>query len=410
MIGFEWKIAIRYIKGRRDSVISIVAWASFLSITLGVATLITVMAVMTGFRYDLIDRLLGVNGHAIVHLMKTDHANELVNNITNIEDVIRATPFVNGFVMLTSDKEAEGLVIRGIRQDVLETLPLLKKNIISGHLSDISQGEHIVIGEKLAQRHHLKIGDVVSLISPQGNATPFGDAPNIQSYTIAAIFNIGLSSYDSNFIFTNLQQVSELLGEANITTKIEIFVKNPDEIEMMTEKFRKAVGEESYIINWKQQYRTMENALQVEQNVMFFILTLILLIASLNIISGLVMLVKDKYRDIAILRTMGATRHSMLKIFMITGSSIGIMGTLSGFFLGWFLCENIESIRQILSWISGQELFPAEIYFLRDLPAKMVPSKVLLIVSTALGLSLLSTLYPAWRAASLDPAKVFRNE
>ncbi len=411
--SYEWLLAFRYIRSkRRESVISLISWVSFLGIMLGVATLIIVMAVMNGFRTDLLDRILGVGGHATVRSLTAsyDDIYQVQSKLSAVDGVVRVTPFLEGQVMVSSGNAARGAIVRGLPQKNLESFPILSRNILAGDLQTIAAGNQIAIGSRLAQRLGLDIGSSLALIAPKGAVTPFGTTPRLRSYEIAAIFEVGLSEYDLNFIFTNDETLGALIGAKLEQGALEVVVSDPDKIRLMRDSLEAASPEEIYIVDWKQANATLSGALEVERNVMFLILTLILLVATLNIVSGLVMLVKDKSRDIAVLRTMGVSRGGILRIFFMAGASIGIVGTLAGLLLGVVFCENIEAIRQFITAVSGAELFPAEVYFLRELPATMVFEEVALVVAMALGLSFISTLYPAWRAAKLEPVEALRNE
>ncbi len=409
----EWLLAFRYIRSRRrESVISVISWVSFLGIMLGVATLIIVMAVMNGFRDDLLSRILGVSGHATVRSLtgRFEDIRAVQTQLSGVEGVVRVTPYLEGQVMVSSGAAARGAVVRGIEQAKLEQFPILAENILKGDLSFLAEGNRIAIGSRLAQRYGLEIGAPLALIAPKGAITPFGTAPRIKSYKIAAIFEVGVSEYDLSFIFTNVETLSGLIGRQLETGAIEVVVENPDEIQTTRSELEAVSSEGVYVVDWMQANATLSGALKVERNVMFLILTLILLVATLNIVSGLVMLVKDKGRDIAVLRTMGLSRGGILRVFFITGASIGITGTFAGLLLGIVFCENIETIRQFITYLTGAELFPAEVYFLRELPATIVFEEVLTVVLMALGLSFISTLYPAWRAAKLEPVEALRNE
>ncbi|MDD9842001.1 MAG: lipoprotein-releasing ABC transporter permease subunit [Alphaproteobacteria bacterium] len=412
--AFEWQIALRYIKAkRRAGFISVIAWVSFLGIMLGVATLIIVMAVMNGFRTDLLDRILGVGGHATVRPI-TGTFNDIDGQIAKleaVEGVVRVTPYLEGQVMVSSGRLVRGALVRGLPQSALESLPVLANNIRQGSLADIGNKRRaIAIGQRLAQRYGLEIGTPLALVAPRGAVTPFGTAPRLRRYEIAAIFEVGLSEYDLSFIFTNMENVADLLGQTRAASALEIVVAHADKIKAQRPALQAALDDNAYMLDWQEANATLSGALKVERNVMFMILTLILLVAALNIVSGLVMLVKDKGRDIAVLRSMGATRGAILRIFFITGASIGVAGTLAGLLLGVVFCENIETIRQIITSLTGAELFPADVYFLRDLPAEIIPSQLIIVALMALGLSFLSTLYPAWRAASLAPVEALRYE
>lgn len=411
--ALEWQIAARYIRSRRrEGVISLIAWASFTGILLGVATLIIVMAVMNGFRADLLERILGVGGHAVVRPFggSFEKPDDLVKRLQAVDGVVRVTPFIDAQVMVTSGQAARGAVLRGFTEDGFQSFAMLADNINAGDLSSVMQPKTIAIGQRLAERYGLEVGQSLSLIAPRGAVTPFGTAPRVRRYTIGAIFEVGLSEYDLNFIFTRLATASTLANIDMNAAALEIIVRYPDRIDTLRPALDGAIGDSGWLVDWQQANATLSGALKVERNVMFLILTLILLVASLNIVSGLVMLVKDKSRDIAVMRTMGATRGTVLRVFFITGASIGVAGTLVGLVVGIVFCEHIELIRQFISHITGAELFPSDVYFLRELPARIIPVDVAMVVGLALGLSFLSTLYPAWRASSLAPVEALRNE
>jgi len=411
---FEWQIALRYIKAkRRAGFISVIAWVSFLGIMLGVATLIIVMAVMNGFRTDLLDRILGVGGHATVRPITGtfEDIDGQIAKLEAVEGVVRVTPYLEGQVMVSSGRLVRGALVRGLPQSALESLPVLADNIRRGSLADIgNQPRAVAIGQRLAQRYGLDIGMPLALVAPRGAVTPFGTAPRLRRYEIVAIFEVGLSEYDLSFIFTNMENLGDLLGQPRAASTLEIVIDHADDIKAQRPALEAVLDENAYLLDWQEANATLSGALKVERNVMFMILTLILLVAALNIVSGLVMLVKDKGRDIAVLRSMGATRGAILRIFFITGASIGVAGTFAGLLLGIVFCENIETIRQIITSLTGAELFPADVYFLRDLPAEIIPSQLIIVALMALGLSFLSTLYPAWRAASMAPVEALRYE
>ena len=411
--SLEWHIAGRYLRAkRRESFISIIAGISFLGIMLGVATLIVVMAVMTGFRADLLDRILGVNGHATIRPHETRFIDRdvLAAQLQKLEGVVMATPLVDGQAMLSSGDAARGVLLRGLPVEKLQELPSLKDNIIDGSLAALAQPKTIAVGARLAERYGFQIGQNISLISPRGTITPFGTAPRLRQFKLVAIFRVGLSEYDLNFTFASIETASSFFGFGAHQGAIDVIIDDPDLIDMRAPQLRAAAGDDTYLTDWKQSNRTLAGALKVERNVMFLILTMILLVAALNIISGLIMLVRDKGRDIAVLRSMGASRGMVMRIFFITGASIGVAGTLVGLAAGVLFSTYIEEIRQFLIWSTGANLFPAEIYFLERMPARILPADVLQIALMALTLSFLSTLYPAWRAASMEPVELLRND
>lgn len=412
--AYERMVAWRYLRSRRrEAFISVIAGFSFLGIMLGVATLIIVMAVMNGFRGELIDRILGVNGHMMVQPIDqplNDYP-ELAVKFAAIPGVISAIPSINGQALVSGYKDAgTGAVVRGIRADDLSLLGGVSDNIQSGDLIGFAAGEGVAIGSRMATNLGVGVGDVIKLISPEGDVTPLGVTPRIKSYPVSAIFEIGMSEYDSSMIFMPLSEAQLYFNVEGLVQSIELFVDNPDEVDLIRPLVEAAAGRQIYITDWRQQNRTFFSALEVERNVMFMILTLIVLVAALNIVSGLIMLVKDKGHDIAILRTMGATSGAILRIFFMTGAAIGVAGTFAGVFLGVLVCWNIESIRQFFSWLSGATLFDPELYFLSQLPADMNLGETLSIVVMAIGLSFLATLIPAWRASRLDPVDALRYE
>ena len=411
--ALEWDMARRYLRAkRRDSYISVIAVISFLGISLGVATLIVVMAVMAGFRADLLERILGVNGHARIESRTGIFPNKdsLLVTMSEQEGVVRARPMIDGQVMVSISGNVQGQIVRGLSVENIKELESLKDKILYGNLDSLANGERIAIGARLAERFGLAVGDGFSLITPQGSVTPFGTLPKVKRYTIGAIFEIGLSDYDTNIMFMEIGALARFLGRPENGGVIELDVDDPDHIEVISASISRAIGPGYRVRDWKNTNATLAGALEVERTVMFLILTLILLVAALNIISGMVMLVRDKGRDIAILRAMGAGRGMVMRVFFITGASIGVLGTVSGVILGSIFCVYIEEIRQFLIWITGANLFPAQVYFLRELPATIVWADVARVVGMALGLSFLSTLYPAWRAAKLEPVEALRYE
>ncbi len=300
--------------------------------------------------------------------------------------------------------------MRGIRPNDLDWLSSVAKNMQQGTLDGFDEGQGIAIGSRLAEQLSLRAGDNLTLVAPRGAVTPMGTTPRIKSYKIAAVFEIGMSEYDAAFVFMPLAEAQAYFNRSGDVTAIEVYTDDPDRIDRYRALVTEAAARPIYMIDWRQRNATFFNALQVERNVMFLILTLIVLVAALNIVSGMIMLVKDKGSDVAILRTMGATQGAIMRIFLITGASIGVVGTLVGFLLGTVICLNIELIRHFLSWLTNTELFSPELYFLSRLPADMNAGETTAVVAMALGLSLLATLYPSWRAARLDPVEALRYE
>jgi lipoprotein-releasing system permease protein len=410
---FEWLLSGRYLRARRkEGFISVIAGFSFLGIMLGVATLIIVMAVMNGFRKELLDKILGLNGHLLVQPMESPLTDwkDVADRINQVQGIRLAAPVVDGQGLASSPYNASGVFIRGIRADDLNNLTSIAKNIKQGSLEGFDEGQGVAIGRRLADTLSLHAGDMITLISPKGAVTPFGTTPRIKPYRITAVFEIGMSEYDASFVFMPLAEAQAYFNRNNDVSAIEVFTTNPDRIDVFRKSVMEAAGRPVFLVDWRQRNSTFFNALQVERNVMFLILTMIVLVAALNIISGLIMLVQDKGSDIAILRTMGASQGSIMRIFLITGASIGVVGTFTGFFVGMLICLNIESIRQFLSWLTSTELFPPELYFLSKLPAEVDFGETSAVVIMALTLSFLATLYPSWRAARLDPVEALRYE
>jgi lipoprotein-releasing system permease protein len=410
---FEWMLSLRYLRARRkEGFISVNAGFSFLGIMLGVATLIIVMAVMNGFRKELLDKILGINGHLLIQPLEqplTDWE-PVSGRISKVPGVILAAPVVEGQALASSPFNASGVLVRGVRAADLAKLPSVANNIRQGTLEGFDEGQGVAIGRRLADQLSLRAGDSVTLVAPRGAVTPMGTTPRIKSYRIAAVFEVGMSEYDSAFVFMPLPEAQAYFNRAGDVTAIEVYVENPDQIDYQRRLITEAAGRPIFLIDWRQRNATFFNALQVERNVMFLILTIIVIVAAFNITSGLIMLVKDKGRDIGILRTMGVSQGGIMRIFMVTGASVGVVGTLVGFLLALVVCLNIESIRRFLSWLTNTELFSPELYFLSKLPADLDASETTAVVIMALTLSLLATLYPAWRAARLDPVEALRYE
>jgi lipoprotein-releasing system permease protein len=410
---FEWTLSLRYLRARRqEGFISVNAGFSFLGIMLGVATLIIVMAVMNGFRKELLDKILGLNGHLLIQPLESPLTDwePVVERLSKIPGIKLAAPIVEGQALSSSPFNASGVLVRGVRVADLARLPSVANTIRQGTLEGFDQGQGVAVGRRLADQLSLRAGDSVTLVAPRGAVTPMGTTPRIKSYKIGAVFEIGMSEYDAAFVFMPLPEAQAYFNRSGDVTAIEVYVDRPDQIDRYRRLVTEAAQRPIFMIDWRQRNATFFNALQVERNVMFLILTLIVLVAALNIISGLIMLVKDKGHDIAILRTMGATQGAVMRIFLITGAAIGVFGTLVGFVLGFVVCLNVEAIRQFLSWMTRTELFSPELYFLSRLPARMDAGETTAVVIMALTLSLLATLYPAWRAARLDPVEALRYE
>lgn len=411
--AFEWMIAGRYLRARRkEGFISVIAGFSFLGIMLGVATLIIVMAVMNGFRHDLFGKIMGLNGHVIAQKIGdpfTDYS-EVASAISKVPGVVIAMPVIEGQVMVSSSTQALGGLVRGVREADLKSLKLVADNVRAGTLDGFDKQSGIAMGVRLANQLRVGLGDTVTLVSPRGAATPFGTAPRSKPYQITSIFELGMSEYDRMMIFMPLPEAQKYFSKNGEVDVVEVVVDRPDDVDRYNALIRDAGGPSITVNDWRQRNETFFNVLAVERNVMFIILSLIVLVAALNIISGLMMLVKDKGRDIAILRTMGATKGAVMRIFLITGASIGVVGTLAGLVLGVVFCWNIESIKNFVSWVSGTTVFDPSVYYLTKLPAEIDIHETGGIVLMALLLSVIATIYPSWKASKLDPVEALRYE
>ena len=410
----EWTLALRYLRARRaQGFISVIAGFSFLGIMLGVATLIVVMSVMNGFHKELLSKIVGINGHIFVQAADQPMTDwpEVVARLTKLPGVSLAIPMVEGAAGVSSPYGQSGALVRGIRQEDVVRLPGIAGNVKQGTLDDFDTAGGVAIGRRMADTLSLRVGDTLTILIAKGAQTPFGVAPRIKSYPVRAIFQIGMSEFDGVFVYMPLPEAQAFFNrDNNEVSVVEVFLDDPDAIDTMRAKIEAAIPHPVILTDWRQRNETFFSALKVERNVMFIILTLIVLVAALNIISGLTMLVKDKSRDIAILRTMGATRGAVMRVFLITGATIGIAGTFVGLVLGLILAMNLESLREVLNRLLHANLFPAELYFLSRLPSEVDPKEVILVVLMTLALSLLASIYPAWRAARLDPVEALRYE
>jgi lipoprotein-releasing system permease protein len=409
---FERMVAFRYLRARREErFISVIAIFSLLGIALGVATLIIVMAVMNGFRADLLGRILGFNGHINVYASAGPLTNygPLADEVKRLPGIVAARPMVEGQVMATARAGATGALVRGMSEADIAAQPLLAQHIAPSALQNFKD-DGVIVGSRLAFRLGLKAGDAITLISPQGTATAFGTVPRIKSYTIVGTFDVGMYEFDNSVLFMPLEAAQTFFNLGQGVSSLEVMVQNPDAVERYDAEIAQSLGQQFRIFDWQQSNLSFFNAVEIERNVMFLILTLIIVVAAFNIISSMIMLVKDKGRDIAILRTMGATRGMVLRIFMLSGASVGIVGTLAGFVLGVAFASHIEQIREFVQSIIGVQLFAAEIYFLTQIPARIDPNEVATVLAMAFGLSFLATIYPSWRAARLDPVEALRYE
>jgi lipoprotein-releasing system permease protein len=413
--AFERAVAGRYLRARRgERFVSVIAIFSLVGIALGVATLIIVMAVMSGFKDDLLSRILGLNGHLGVYAQSSagmTNYPDVTSKIIKLPGVVSATPVIEGQVLLAAGSQNSGGLVRGIAQNDLRKLPSIGSNIRAGSLDDFKGTDAIAVGLTLAERFGLQVGSKITLLSPNGAVTAFGTIPRVRAYKIVAIFQAGMNEYDSSFVFLPLEAAQIFFQKPDAATQIEVMVTDPSHVSVVNREIRTALaGEPLRIIDWTQSNDSFFAAVQVEQNVMFLILTLIILVAAFNVISSLIMMVKDKTRDIAVLRTLGAGRGAIMRIFLMCGASVGITGTALGTILGVVFCLNIERIRQALQSLTGTTLFDPTVYYLEHLPAKLDLVTVMQVVTMALVLSLLATLYPSWRAARTDPVEALRHE
>jgi len=412
--AFERFVAFRYLRARRqEGFISVTAWFSFLGIALGVAALIIVMSVMNGFRHELLNRIIGMNGHLAIYSNAgpLPDFEAMTNEVKKLPGITGANPIVENQAMATAHGNATGVLVHGMRASDLDARKTISDNLVMGHLRLFDRSNAAIIGKRLAEKLGLVLGDKITLVAPEGNATAFGTMPRTRTFEIAAVFDAGMIQYDTGLVFVPLESAQKFFHLGDGVTGLEVFTENPENIDQYRDELLALLqGKNVRIFDWQHANKEFFSTIKVERNVMFIILTLIILVASFNVISTLIMLVKDKGRDIAILRTMGATQGMMMRVFFIAGSSIGAMGALVGTVFGLLFSWNIDSIRKLIESLSGTELFSAEIYFLSKLPARVDLNEVALVVIIAILLTFLASLYPSWRASRLDPVEALRYE
>ena len=408
---FERFVAWRYLKNPRQGFVSLMTFFSFLGIMLGVATLIVVMAVMNGFRHELLGKLVATRGHVLIQdrgpvRLKEDKMLFLPKELQ--QEVILAYPLVERQVVLSYGGQTRGVVCQGLTPADWHQRPLIQSSLKQGSSDALIQGK-VIVGSRLAQSLSLTLGSRITVIVPGAIASAFGSLPRQQALEVGGIFEIGMHDFDKNFIFLGQPKAQEMFGiPADLCSHWEIFLKDPDQAEAFCTALQKNLGTALHATSWHHNDHAIFQAVEIEKNVMFIILTLIIVIAAFNIITSLTMMVKDKVRDIAILRTMGASQRQILCTFLMTGGIIGWVGTLFGVLGGVAFAKNIEAIRQVLQTLLRRDLFRSDVYYLSKLPAVIIWSEVAVVVAITLSLSLLATLYPAYRASRLDPVEALR--
>ena len=412
--GFERLVAWRYLRPRRkEAAVSIVTIISLVGVTLGVAALIIVMAVMNGFRAELLDRILGLNGHLVISAIDTplDDYEDVSARIAKLPGVKMVTPIVEGQALATGNVGAgAGVLVRGIRGEDFVKLDSISGNIQEGSVESYLTGDGVAIGSRMAVNLGLITGDLIKVISPEGDVTPFGTTPRVKSYPVRAIFEMGMSEYDSSIIFMPLEEAQLYFNQEGVAQVIEVFVDDPDAVDSYKPEIEQAANRPIFVSDWRQRNQAFFSALIIERNAMFLILSIVVVVASLNIVASLIMMVKEKARGVAILRTMGATQAAVMRIFIMAGIGVGFVGTVTGFILGMLVCWNIKSIQRLMNWMAGADVWDPTIRFLSEIPAKMNPYETLAVVILSLGLSFVAAILPAWRAAKLDPVEALRYE
>ena len=406
----EKTIALRYLKPRRnDGFLRIIKFFSFTGIALGVAILIIVMSVMNGFRAELVEKILGFSPH--ITIKPYDQKIELnkINELEKHEEIInKSVRSYSGEAVIFSKNNTKGIIVRGYSKNDLEQMPLLKDSIIDGSLNDF-ESNSVSIGKDLAIASDIIVGDKIQILSTASIETPFGNLPTQSDYMVTSVFSSGLSDFDGNVIFMPIDEVLPLFGVPEEEIRVEIFLKSPEKIELIKEDIQNLFSEH-YVYSWADLNKSFFAALKVERNVMFIILTLIIVVAAFNIISGLTILVKNKTKDIALLRTIGVSRKSIVKIFFLTGFLIGFFATLSGVIFGVLFSFYVEEIRELITFLFNVQLFPEEIYFLSKMPSEINIISILIISGFSLTITIFASLFPSLAAAKLDPVRALKYE
>lgn len=411
---FERVVAGRYLRARKgERFASIIALFSLVGIALGVATLIIVMAVMNGFKADLMGRILGLHGDLNVYSysQRIEGYQDTARLIRSVSGVTQVLPMTQGTILAEASRYSTGAMLEGIASDDLKNWTALSQGVFSGSLNDFRGDDAVAIGVSMAERAGLQVGSTMTLLSPDGRSTPFGTMPRVKKVRVVAIFDANWNDYNSNIVLMPLPASQKFFMLGNAVSLIQVSTIDPIHVQPVGQTIADTLGDPRLrVVDWTHSANGFLDAVTVEQNVMFLILTLIILVAAFNVISSLIMMVKDKTRDIAILRTFGASRGAVMRIFLMCGASVGVIGTVLGTGLGITFALNIERIRHVLEGLTGTNLFNSEVYFLARLPARIVWSQVIEVVLLSLALSLLATLYPSWRAAKTDPVEALRHE
>ena len=413
---FERMVAGRYLRARKgERFVSIIAIFSLVGIALGVATLIVVTSVMSGFQTELVSRILGANGHVTVEAyagQKIDNYQPLLTSIKALPNVVSATPVLDGQALLsTNNGGSRGGLVRGMTPEDLRALHPVSDNILAGTLNDFAGDDALVVGVGLANSFRLRAGDALTVISPQGAATAFGTIPRVRAYKIVAIFDAGLSDYNNSIVFLPLPAAQAFFQKADGITGVEIRMSDPQQVDAIGPRLAALIqGKPAYARDWRHANDGIVGVLQVQKDTMFIVLGMIVLVAAFNVISSLIMLVKDKRADIAVLRTIGASSGAILRIFLMCGGFVGVSGTLIGTVIGVVFCRNIHAIQRAVEDLTGGEVFSSQVFMLTKLPNTVDWGDVVRVVVLGLVLSLLATVYPSWRAARTDPVEALRHE